>query len=77
LIDKAPYNISRNHALLEREADHVVISDRGSSLGIIVNDAHIGGKSKDRQATLDDGDNVVILGGRMSPYQFRVEVSRQ
>lgn len=76
LSDQSPLNISRNHASLEREGDEVIVKDRGSSLGIYVNDVHIGGKSAGRQATLEDGDNVVILGGRMSPYQFRIDVAR-
>lgn len=76
LLDKAPFNISRNHALIERDGDAVVVKDRGSSLGIYVNEAHIGGKADERQVTLEDGDNVVILGSRMSPYQFRIEVGR-
>jgi CRP-like cAMP-binding protein len=76
LIDEMPFNISRNHALLECDGDEVLVKDRGSSLGLYVNDAPIGSRSDDRETVLEDGDNVVILGGRMSPYQFRIEVSR-
>jgi len=76
LVDEMPFNISRNHALLEIEADKVIVKDRGSSLGIHVNDVHIGGKAVDREIALEDGDNVVVLGGRMSPYQFRIDVAR-
>jgi len=76
LNDHAPHNISRNHAMLEREADEVIIKDRGSSLGIYVNDVHIGGKSAAYQMALEDGDNVIVLGSRVSPYQFRINVSR-
>jgi hypothetical protein len=75
LMDTGPYNVSRNHAQIEREADAVIVRDRGSSLGIYVNDVHIGGKAAERQITLEDGDNVVIIGSRMSPYQFRIEVT--
>jgi CRP/FNR family cyclic AMP-dependent transcriptional regulator len=77
LIDQCPFHVSRNHALLERAAGAVVVKDRGSALGVFVNDVHIGGKSAGRQAALEDGDNVLVLGGRMSPYQFRVEVTRR
>lgn len=76
LVDEMPFNISRNHASLEIEADKVIVKDRGSSLGIHVNDVHIGGKVFDREIALEDGDNVVVLGGRMSPYQFRIDVAR-
>lgn len=76
LNDHSPLNISRNHASLERKGNYVIVKDRGSSLGIFVNDVHIGGKSAERQAALEDGDNVVVLGSGMSPYQFRVNVAR-
>jgi hypothetical protein len=76
LLDQLPFNISRNHAQLDRDADVVMVQDRGSSLGVYVNDVHIGGKSAARQIALEDGDNVVVLGSRMSPYQFRIEVLR-
>ena len=76
LLDRAPFNVSRNHALLDRHGEIILIKDRGSSLGIHVNDVHIGGKNAERQLALEDGDNVVVLGGRVSPYQFRIEVVR-
>lgn len=77
LNDMPPYNISRNHALLECQGGQVIVKDRGSSLGIHVNDIHhLGGNSKEREIALEDGDNVVVLGGRMSPYHFRIEVVR-
>jgi hypothetical protein len=76
LLDREPFNVSRNHASIELQGDSVVIKDRGSSLGTYVNDTFLGGASKVRQATLEDGDNVVILGSRSSPYQLRVHVSR-
>jgi CRP-like cAMP-binding protein len=76
LIDQAPYHISRNHALLEREGDVVIVKDRGSSLGTYVNDILIGGSADDRQMTLEDGDNILVLGGRMFPYHFRININR-
>jgi uncharacterized membrane protein/CRP-like cAMP-binding protein len=76
LIDRLPFNISRNHASIERDGDALIVKDRGSSLGVYINDTHIGGSSPLRQMPLEDGDNVVVLGGRMSPYQFRMELVR-
>lgn len=76
LVDKSPFSISRNHVSIERTADSVVIKDRGSSLGIIVNDVNVGGDSPIRKLALEEGDNAVVLGGRMSPYQFRIHVTR-
>jgi hypothetical protein len=76
LIDQKPFNISRNHALLQREGDAVIVKDRGSWLGTYVNDIQIGGGIAKQQMTLEDGDNILVLGGRMSPYQFRVHIAR-
>jgi len=76
LIDHKPFHISRNHALLQREGDSVIVKDRGSSLGMYVNEIQIGGNTANHQMTLEDGDNIVTLGGRMSPYQFRIHIAR-
>jgi CRP/FNR family transcriptional regulator, cyclic AMP receptor protein len=75
LLDRKPFTVSRNHLSIDRGEDGgLVVIDRGSHLGAIVNDLHIGGKSAHQSAPLDDGENVVILGGSKSPYQFRVTV---
>src|SRR4029077_2888750 len=42
LNDHSPLNISRNHASLECKGNYVIVKYRGSSLGIYVNDVHIG-----------------------------------
>ena len=76
LVDQAPFNVSRHHAAIEFKSPDVAVEDRGSRLGIYVNDTHIGGSNPVRHATLEDGDNVVILGVRTSPYQFRIHVER-
>lgn len=76
LVDHTPFSVSRTHVSIEREGDQVVVKDRGSYLGTIVNDFPIGAKCTSRKATLDDGNNTVILGGRMSRYQFRIHVER-
>lgn len=75
LLDTKPYNVSRNHCEIELDdQDRVVIRDRGSHLGCFVNEEHIGGRSPFGYAKLHGGENVLILGGRVSPYQFRVTV---
>jgi len=75
LIDDKPYNISRNHCEIAVNREGMIVRDRGSHLGCIVNDQLIGGKAVMGYARLEPGDNVVILGAAMSPYQFRVTVS--
>ena len=76
LLDRQPFNVSRNHVSIELQGNSVLVKDRGSSMGTHVNDDFLGGDAKVRQSTLVDGDNVLILGGRTSPYQFRVHVVR-
>jgi hypothetical protein len=70
-----PYNVSRNHCEIDLSHEGLIVRDRGSHLGCLVNDTAIGGKAVYGYTKLGDGENVLILGGRMSPYQFRVTVS--
>ena len=76
LLDREPFNLARNHCVIDLRGDDVVIRDRGSSQGMYVNELRIGGHMERRQADLLEGDNVVILGGGTSPYQFRINVAR-
>jgi CRP-like cAMP-binding protein len=76
LSDQLPFNVSRNHAVIERNGNDIIVKDRGSSLGMFVNESQIGGRSRERQVHLEEGDNIVVLGGPMSPYQFRINLSR-
>jgi Cyclic nucleotide-binding domain/FHA domain len=75
LLDEKPFNISRNHCEISIEQDAIIVRDRGSHLGCILNDAPIGGRSAIRHARLHFGDNVLVLGRQMSPYQFRVTIN--
>jgi hypothetical protein len=77
LVDHHPFSVSRTHLSIEREGDQIVVKDRGSYLGSIVNDFPIGAKCTSRKAVLDEGNNTVVLGGRMSRYQFRIHVERE
>lgn len=74
LEDRLPYNVSRNHALIDFNDGKVILKDRGSSLGIMVNNTVIGGDSEERQKVLDFGDNMVVFGGVTSPFQYRVSI---
>jgi CRP-like cAMP-binding protein len=76
LLDREPFHVSRNHASINLVRGTVIVEDRGSKRGTYVNDVHLGARSPLTYAPLEDGDNVVILGGHSSPYQFRVHVSR-
>jgi CRP-like cAMP-binding protein len=75
LLDEKPYNVSRNHCEIQVDGIGPSVCDRGSHLGCIVNDESIGGRSVMDFARLDPGENVLVIGSRMSPYQFRVTVT--
>lgn len=62
--------IGRNHFALQRGAEGLFVSDRGSPTGTIVNDEPIGTGCDTHAAVLKFGDNVVIAGGKDSPYRF-------
>jgi CRP-like cAMP-binding protein len=74
LLDDKPYNVSRNHCEIDTDGAGLVVRDRGSQLGCVVNDVPIGGRVATTQARLHTGENTLALGPRMSPYQFRVTV---
>lgn len=74
LHDNPPYNISRNHFSINLTGNKVYITDRGSTLGTIVNGRKAGGETP---ILLDKPRNLVIAGGPQSPFQFEVEVTRQ
>jgi pSer/pThr/pTyr-binding forkhead associated (FHA) protein len=77
LLDEEPFHVSRNHLAIDQAGTRrFVVRDRGSHLGIVLNDFPIGGTLPQREAELEDGDNVLIIGGRSSPYQFRLHLER-
>lgn len=76
LLDSRPFRVSRNHLAIDLVDDRVVVIDRGSYLGTIVNDQVIGGKRQVRERPLKDGDNVLVVGDAQSPFQFKIQVKR-
>jgi CRP-like cAMP-binding protein len=75
LLDVKPFNVSRNHLAIDMIGSRkYLVRDRGSLLGTIINERRIGGKAMLRIANLEVGDNVIILGGAKSPYQFRLTI---
>ena len=70
LYDEQPFNVSRNHLHIAMGDDGPVVRDRGSKLGAVVNEVPIGGRAVLSEAPLVVGENVVVVGGGRSPYQF-------
>ena len=69
LRDSQPLNVSRNHFSINKAGDEVVIIDRGSKLGTIVNGVRI----KD-QHVLNKKVNEITVGMRNSPFVFKLEI---
>lgn len=75
LLDNPPFNISRNHFSIERTPETVLVHDRGSYLGTIVNGQMIGGHHRSAVVPLKEGENEIIAGSHHSPFKFRVIVN--
>lgn len=75
LKDRIPWNVSRNHCAIERRGGTIVVKDRGSNVGTIVNGLQIGVRFTKIAAELKPGENELILGVPGSPHVFTVTVS--
>lgn len=74
LRDQYPYQISRNHCAIERIGSELVIRDRGSTLGTILNGQPIGTESEHMVLPLQPGANKLVLGAEDSAFQFNIQV---
>ena len=72
LKDENPFHVSRNHCSIELHGDTVVVRDRGSALGTLVNGEVIGIRSGTLVAALEAGENTVVLGDENSRHVFSV-----
>ena len=82
LPDRAPYTLSRNHFSLDLGPDGVVVRDRGSQRGTLVNRLRIGARFDRDVAPLEPGENRVVAGAPPlfvdradSPFRFRVTIA--
>lgn len=64
--DREPFHLSPNHFALDRVGPDVVVRDRGSRLGTVVNGTGIGAAGKTDFAVLQTGANEIIAGSRRS-----------
>lgn len=64
--------LSRNHFAIQRTQEGVMVVDRGSRNGTLVNDIKIGAGSAQFEQSLSPGDNIIIAGDALSPYRFCV-----
>lgn len=75
LEDDPPYNVSRNHFLINLVNNNVYVTDRGSTLGTIVNGNRISGDTP--PMLLNKQKNEAIAGGLQSPFRFEINIYRQ
>ena len=69
LRDSQPLNVSRNHFSVDNVRGDIVVVDRGSRLGTIVN-----GKKIQDQHILKKSINEIIVGQKISPFVFKLEI---
>ncbi len=69
------WQVALNHLSIDAEAGDIVIRDRGSGSGTIVNGISIGARSLRDSVALGLDDNEVTIAGRDSPYRFAVRLT--
>jgi CRP-like cAMP-binding protein len=73
--DEQPFRLSREHFMIKRSSDQLLVWDLGSTLGTIVNDQAIGHHFSKDAAPLRRGENCIVAGGWHSPFAFSVSVT--
>ena len=63
--------------MIARIGDRIFVSDLGSALGTIVNGQLIGHDFTKDTAPLHRGENLIVAGGRDSPFALSVSVSQK
>tara|TARA_R110002110_G_scaffold415612_6_gene651994 strand:- start:19266 stop:20129 length:864 start_codon:yes stop_codon:yes gene_type:complete len=72
--DERPYNLSRNHFLIETGRPGLMIRDAGSQLGTVVNGERIGLDEPRNVMPLHIGANEIEAGGYNTPFTFLLEI---
>ena len=73
--DKGPFRLSRQHFMIARSGDRLLVSDLGSTLGTMVNGWAVGHHFMKDTEPLHRGENHVVAGGEDSPFKFSVFIS--
>jgi CRP/FNR family transcriptional regulator, cyclic AMP receptor protein len=74
IADREPFRLSRQHFMIARHGDRLIVSDLGSTLGTIVNGQPIGHHFAQDSVALRRGANRILAGGEGSPFDFLVTV---
>jgi len=70
ISDNQPFQLSRRHFMIDQDEDGIIVRDCGSHNGTIVNGVLLGGSSISFRAVLVSGENEIIAGTLISPFQF-------
>ncbi|MCW2241521.1 cyclic nucleotide-binding domain-containing protein [Azospirillum canadense] len=73
--DQEPFRLSRDHFMITRQQNRLLVTDLGSTLGTVVNGQAIGQNVMRDTALLRRGDNHVVAGGEGAPFDFAVSVA--
>jgi CRP-like cAMP-binding protein len=73
--DEEPFRLSRQHFMIARSGDRLLVSDLGSTLGTMVNGRAIGHHFMKDAEPLHRGENHVVAGGWDSPFELLVSIS--
>jgi hypothetical protein len=68
--NKAPFQLSRRHFMIEDGVDGFEVVDCGSYHGTLVNGAKLGNDSTAFRAVLNPGENEIVAGSSSSPFRF-------
>ena len=68
--ESEPMNVSREHFLIDRDADGFFLLDRGSMCGTLVEGGLVGGNGRPGRAPLVD-HHVIMVGTSLSRYVFK------
>ena len=66
---------ARQHFMIARSGDRLLVSDLGSTLGTMVNGWAIGHHFMKDAEPLHRGENHVVAGGKDSPFKFSIFIS--
>ena len=72
--DNQPFQLSRRHFMINQDEDGIIVRDCGSHNGTIVNGVLLGGSSISFRAVLVSGENEIIAGTLISPFQFSCRI---
>ena len=70
ISDNQPFQLSRRHFLIDQDDEGIIVRDCGSHNGTIVNGHLLGGNNIGFRAVLVPGENEIVAGTLISPFQF-------